>query len=249
MWPDSVKTLDVNWICFQYLLRHKSCGRPTPAEDDIAVNDDETVDDNLNDDDNPEVDVESDLESDSDTESDSESENDSESESDSETDSDTEMEIPGDHDHGYALNPSRRIIRPDDATLFSLLNSWKGTALTATPTGVTTKNHDVNDNNQLWFKQESAIVSYDGRVLCVNEIGEKVSLVRHYERNNPKHNWNVQLVGQNYDHRITSSYNNLVLDLVGQYGFFDTEGIDVGGNKRKGPTALEQFWKINELED
>ena len=230
-WPDTVKTLDVNWLTFHYLLRHKSCGKPkkvddeeenaeesnTNSEDDVEEMDDDSNSDNSESDDSPDTD--SDLED--------------------------EMQNQSNPEHNYAFNPVGRIVRPNDAPLFTIFNTFKATALTATPNGVRTEIYDPNNNNQKWFCLESVIFTYDGRVLKVNEIDQQATFAQRYDRSNPKHKWNILPVGQNQDHRIVSAYNNLNLDLIGQWGWNDVV-INVGGRKKiTGIDEIQQLWKIN----
>ena len=146
-----------------------------------------------------------------------------------------------------------RIAKPADANLFAIVNGWKDTtALTATANGVRIEPFTNNNPNQLWFSLNSAIISFDGRALQVSENGQRATLVNSYDRSNPKQNWNIRPVGNPYyqRHRIESSYNNLMLDLLGEdWGWYD-EIIDAGGCEEKvGTNDAQQLWMIKSIDN
>ena len=237
----TVKTLDVNRIVFQYLLKHRSCDKDLGTRKDLRLVPDEGANDN----DPFQMDVdEADLDSDTDSESGDES---------------CDDDVAFDHgyantvdeydpEHGYAFNAEvdRRLVMPDGENPFRLFNIYKGQALTVVRSVVYTKAIDETDDLQLFFKYESAIVSSNGKCLQANGIGKPVTLET-YNANDEGQKWSFKTTKNGIE--LVSELLNSRLDLIGEL-VIGAPSVQVGVKRKANQfNAIIQKWRIREYPD
>ena len=137
------------------------------------------------------------------------------------------------------------ILRPRSGQfLYSITNVANGQALTAI-NGELWMKHNEDLPCQRWFRQDSRIVSCEGKVIQVQDVNEPITLA-FYDINESKQKWSIE---EEYDEAdqvlIISSYKNLRLDPIGN-PYWKPNGVQVGAfTALEGANIDVQLWKIN----